>query len=527
MTTAFCALAFLAAAAPGGARENRAFLRGDPYVQVGADLTASSMAASGLFGASGAISGDASTVLVGAPGDGSSGAAYVFVPSGAAWAQQAQLTDASLPASAYLGYSAALSTNGNTALVGAPNARVVLVFGRSGTAWTLRSTIDAPATITGFGTSVSLSGDGTTALIGDNGSTGPSNLTTALVYHLVGSAWVQQAVLTPSSEFSNGSTFFPASVALSSDGSTAIVGNAADGGGVGAVWMFVATGGVWSEQAGPVTLASGELGDGGFGGSTALSASGNTAAIGAPFDNCNDGAGYVFARSGGSWTQQSAKLTNVGLLGACGVGGPTFGYGAALSADGTSAFFGGGDSALFTATAGTWSEFQTAFTGGGETSLSSDGQTGLTTCAGCSAGAGIADVYHFVPGAALPGPVPAAVHIGGAPIATVRLARASARISLTYKVNVKASARIEVLRREDGVINTGVCVPPTGGVEGHICNRFVPVDTETVSARAGKNRYTLPSSAFPAAGVYELRLVLVRPGSRRNGAVTKTFTFKG
>jgi hypothetical protein len=525
-TIAICALASVASASPGAARQLSAGLAGDPYVQVGGDLVGSASPGSGLFGISGAISGDASTVIVGAPTEGSSGAAYVYTPSASSWTQQAELTDPSLPSMAYLGDSVAISGDGDTALVGAPNAQEVLVYDRSGTTWSLASTISAPATIGGFGISLSLSSDGTTALIGDSGSTGPLNVTTAYVYGLVGSTWHQQAVLSPTGEASNGIDFNPASVALSADASTALLGNAADGAGNGSAWVFVQSGGSWSQQGGPLT-ASGEIGTGGFGGSTALSGNGDTAAIGAIYDNCNDGAGYVFARSGTTWALQSSKLTNIGLLGTCGVGGPTFGEGAALSADGTIAFFGGGDSALFTLTGSTWGQTQTDFAGGGATSLSSDGQTGLTTCGGCNAGSGTAYVYHFVAGAALPAPMPSALMISPSPMGTLRIATAGAIVHVHYKVNVKATAKLQVLERETGVLVAGDCVAPASGVTGSTCSRLVQTTYFTLNAHAGENSYTLPSAAVPASGGYELRLIVMRARSRRNGLAMKPFTVKG
>ena len=41
----------------------------------------------------------------------------------------------------------------------------------------------------------------------------------------------------------------------------------------------------------------------------ALSADGNTALIGGPYDHNEVGAAWVFTRSGEEWTQQGAKLT--------------------------------------------------------------------------------------------------------------------------------------------------------------------------------------------------------------------------
>ena len=62
-------------------------------------------------------------------------------------------------------------------------------------------------------------------------------------------------------------------------------------------------------QQGSKLTGSGETGAGGFGSSVALSADGNTALIGGPYDNGGVGAAWVFTRSGSTWTQQGPKLT--------------------------------------------------------------------------------------------------------------------------------------------------------------------------------------------------------------------------
>ena len=79
-------------------------------------LTASDAAAGDAFGCSVAISG--STAVVGAPGKNSKrGAAYVFMRSGTAWSQQAELTASDGAAGDAFGSSVAIS--GSTAVVGA------------------------------------------------------------------------------------------------------------------------------------------------------------------------------------------------------------------------------------------------------------------------------------------------------------------------------------------------------------------------------------------------------------------------
>jgi len=101
---------------------------------------------------------------------------------------------------------------------------------------------------------------------------------------------------------------FGSSVALSADGSTALVGGPQDDNGAGAVWVFTRSGGAWSQQ-GPKLTAGDEGGAGQFGSSVALSADGSTALVGGPQDDSYAGAAWVFTRSGATWTQQGSKLT--------------------------------------------------------------------------------------------------------------------------------------------------------------------------------------------------------------------------
>jgi trimeric autotransporter adhesin len=153
---------------------------------------------------------------------------------------------------------------------------------------------------------------------------------------------------------------FGSSVALAADGATLAVGaprEDSDATGIegigsnnpalnsGAVYVFTLAGGVWSQQAyiKASNTGAGDL----FGWSIALSANGDTLAVGAPSEDSdatgthelphgaednddapNSGAVYVFTRSGGTWTQQAyVKASNTGQ-------NDQFGVSAALSGDG-------------------------------------------------------------------------------------------------------------------------------------------------------------------------------------------------
>jgi hypothetical protein len=506
----------------------------DPYIQQGGNLTGTGESANGFFGLGGAISPDGSTVIVGAP-QSSTGVAYVFGFSGGSWTQQAALTLADAPSSAYFGDAIALSTNGDVAVIGAPNAGVTAIFTRSGSTWTQADVIDEPAHIVGFGDSVALSAAGTTAVIGDSGALSGSNVSTAFVYDGSGASWTQASEFDPAGESSNGDTFSTPSVAISADGQTAIFGNPANKGGDGSAWVYSRSGNSWSEQAGPLS-GTGAIGAAGFGAAVALSSNGNTAAIGAPNDNCYDGAGYVFTRSGSSWSQQSAKLGNIGLIGSCPQGGPTFGESAAISADGTAVLFGGGDPAVFHFTGGSWGEFQTDLLGGGGVGLSSNGALALSTCPGCGVnGRGQAYVYDerslivFNP----PLPVLLAVVpsspqtvIGDRLLRGARAARAGS-VTVRYRVNVKGSVTFQLLRGEPGVRVNGACVQSAVGISGAHCTRPVMVAHSTLGMHKGVNHFVIPGSSFGKAGRYTLRLIANRPGERRSALLTRTITVKG
>jgi hypothetical protein len=70
-----------------------------------------------------------------------------------------------------------------------------------------------------------------------------------------------------------------------------------------------------TQQGGKLT-GSGNTGESQQGYSVALSADGNTAALGGVNDNSSAGAVWVFVRSGNTWTQQGNKLVGSGAVGA-------------------------------------------------------------------------------------------------------------------------------------------------------------------------------------------------------------------
>src|SRR5271157_5138300 len=156
------------------------------------------------------------------------------------------------------------------------------------------------------------------------------------------------------------------SVALSADGSTAIVGGSYDNGSIGAAWVFTRSGGVWSQQ-GDKLVGSGAVGPSQQGCSVALSADGSTAIVGGRLDNGGVGAAWVFTRSGGVWSQQGDKLVGTDVSGSA-----YLGTSVAISADGATAIVGGpsdggdgGAAWVFTRSGGVWSQQGSKLAGGG------------------------------------------------------------------------------------------------------------------------------------------------------------------
>ena len=282
----------------------------------------------------------------------------------------------------YFGYSVSISSDGNTAIVGAYNddssRGSVYIYNRSGSTWSQQAKLvpNDGATNDYFGYSVSISGDGTTAIVGAYGDDDKgSDSGSAYIYTRSGSTWSYQAKLVPN----DGATddYFGYSVAISSDGNTAIVGAVGDDGvdiNTGSAYIYTRSGSTWSQQT-KLTATDATLQDS-FGSSVAISGDGNTVIVGAPnseFDISNAQAGgfYIYTRSGSSWTlQYDTNFT-----------GSESKYGSyvSLSYDGSVAAVGGtgihGDSMrILTRSGSTWSVYPSFFTGA-SVAVSGDGNT--------------------------------------------------------------------------------------------------------------------------------------------------------
>lgn len=339
----------------------------------GPKLTGAGELGGGAFGFSVAVSGDGSTAVVGGPQDKvGAGAVWVYVRSGAGWLPQGgKITPTGEVGHGYFGISVALSQDGDTMLVGSPKdghgAGAAYVFTRSGETWTQRARLTGSEEVgkDSFGRRVALSSDAQTALVGayaDNDNAGA-----AWVFTRAGENWTQRGPkLTGPEEAGAGQ--FGGDVALSGDGDTALIGGPTDNSGVGAVWFFTRTGETWALEGSKVTAGE-ESGDAELGRSVSLSDEGTTAVVGGPGDNGGVGATWVFASEGEEWGQ-SAKLLPGPLKGK-----GAFGIHAAISGDGQTILVGapkahtaeGGAAWVFKLEGGEWARQAAPLTGGGET----------------------------------------------------------------------------------------------------------------------------------------------------------------
>ena len=241
------------------------------------------------------------------------------------------------------GTSVAVSADGNTAIVGGSgdisSQGAVWVYTRSGSTWTQQGDkLVGTGSVGEFvyqGFSVSLSADGNTAMVGGYGDN--SNMGAAWVFTRSGSTWTQQGNKLVGTGSVGATVYQGNSVSLSADGNTALVGGYGDNSNQGATWVYTRSGSTWTQQ-GNKLVGTGSVGSTVYQGvSVSLSGDGNRAIVGGMYDNNQMGAAWLFTRSGSTWTQQGGKLLGAGTVGT----DVRQGCSVSLSADGSTAIVGG------------------------------------------------------------------------------------------------------------------------------------------------------------------------------------------
>lgn len=293
-------------------------------------------------GYSAAISADGNTAVVGAPANNSNqGAIWIYTRSGGVWTQQgSKLVGTGAVGKAQQGACVAISADGNTIIEGGytdnSNQGAIWVFTRSGGVWAQQGSKLTGSGMSGnpkIGYSVALSADGNTAATGhpSNGSgaggtyifSRNSGVWSASNNGLVGSGAIGMACQ-------------GFSIALSADGNTLLTGGPYDNSSIGAAWIFTCTAGVWTQQGGKLVSTDYQnVGGVEQGEAVALSADGNTAVVASPTDNGGGGC-WVYTREGTTWAQVGTKLNGTGNT-----GGARQGSSIALSADGSTFILGG------------------------------------------------------------------------------------------------------------------------------------------------------------------------------------------
>lgn len=315
------------------------FTREDETWTERAKLVASDGRERNQFGRSVALSGD--TVVVGAiQVDGLTGAAYVFVGSGATWTQQARLVSSPRLSDAVFGSS--VDVEGNLAVIGARGARgyrgASYVFERVGSRWTQRAELQASdgVGLDTFGDRVSLSGE--RILVGSPRAA-PHDMDTGAAYVFAldpVEGWSEEAKLTAGDgpyddEFGREAALGPE---LALVGATGADFRGEDS---GAVHVYRRGPDGWSAEG--LLVASDGTRRAAFGTSIALN--GDRAVVGAPGHQDRRGAAYVFERVGDTWEETQLPRMGPGdvdgfdrfgsSVATCGdtvfVGAPGAGYG--------------------------------------------------------------------------------------------------------------------------------------------------------------------------------------------------------
>jgi hypothetical protein len=267
---------------------------GSTWTQQGIDIDGE--AAGDLLGYSVAMSGDGSTVAIGAPFNdgtgGNAGQVRVYTWNSTNWIQRGGDIDGEA-ANDFSGWSVALSEDGSTVAVGArsndgtgSDAGQVRVYTWNSTAWAQRGgDIDGEAAGDESGISVALSADGTTVAIGARYNSGNVSYSGQVrVYTWNSPTWIQRGgdIDGEAANDESGS-----SVAMSADGTTVAIGsryNASSGSNAGQVRVYTLGGSTWSQRGGDI---DGEAAGDESGKSVAMSADGTTVAIGAPNNDSN------------------------------------------------------------------------------------------------------------------------------------------------------------------------------------------------------------------------------------------------
>jgi len=242
-----------------------------------------------LFGQSVAMSEDGNRITIGAPNKNGKGLVRVFTLTNGTWTQTGTDIDGQA-AGDYLGYSVAMSEDGNRITIGAPRKNgetgQVRVYTLTNGTWTQTGTdIDGQAAGGNSGNSVAMSADGDRIIIGEPFNNGKGLVR---VYTLTNGTWTQTGTDIEGQAAGDNLGY---SVAMSADGNRIIIGEPwSDGNGAeaGQVRVYTLINGTWTQTG---TSIDGEAAGDLSGYAVAMSKNGRHIAIGAIYNT--NGAGNV------------------------------------------------------------------------------------------------------------------------------------------------------------------------------------------------------------------------------------------
>ena len=290
-----------------------------------AKLSASDKAINDSFGLSVCINSDATRLVVGSENADSasidSGKAYIFLRTGTSWAQEAILMASDKSATDRFGFAVTIDDAANRCMVSAPSRGSaqggVYVFTRSGTTWSEEAIINAdyPHPNSYFGHSISVDSTGTRIAIGAIGHfLSSSNVVQGKVFVYIrsGKVWTLEQGFTSSD--GTGGDRFGTSVSINSSGTRIAIGASYAEVGIinlaGKVYIFTRSGSSWSEEA--ILTASDKAVNNYFGHSVSINDDGTRVVIGSPSAAAdgisNVGKGYIFTRSGTSWSEGGVNI---------------------------------------------------------------------------------------------------------------------------------------------------------------------------------------------------------------------------
>lgn len=369
------------------------------WTQIGGDIDGE--AANSNSGNSVSLSADGKTVAIGAKGDNSgTGQTRVYQVSSGSWSQVG--LDIEGQGFENAGASVSLSADGLTLAVGSPFGStfngLAKVYQFSGGIWSqIGSDINGTESFGNTGSSLTLSGDGSTLVIDTQGANSSTGL--VQVYVLIAGSWTQVGS-DISGEASGDAS--GRSLSVSYDGTIVAIGAPNNNSGAGHVRVYENIATVWTQIGSDI---DGETSSDMSGEAVSLSADGTIVAIGGPGNN---GTGHVrvYENNSGTWSQIGVDIDGVGS-------GEYFGTSLGISDDGNTVVIGAnqlgssqtGLTRVYKFIGGAWSQTGSDIVAeavgdesGEAVSISSDGFTvaiGAIANDGNGASAGQVRVYNF------------------------------------------------------------------------------------------------------------------------------------